>query len=132
MLRLADVKCKRHVAVAIANLLLSLSRHSCSDRAMVETLTIGEDEDWKSAECCHGDNYVPWRKLQSRGLRSRRLLADMGRILFAVRGVRGRGECGDVKKNRFGEGRRRSRRIATSIATSAFKDGRRRSLGATV
>ena len=84
MLRLADVKCKRHVAVAVANLLLSLSRHACSDRAMVETLTIGEDDDWKSAECCHGDNYVPWRKLQSRGLRSRRLLADMNNAVIWI------------------------------------------------
>ena len=34
MLRPADVKCERSVAVAIATLLLRLSRHACADRPM--------------------------------------------------------------------------------------------------
>ena len=59
MPRSADVKCERYVAVVTASLLLCLSRRTCADQPMVETFVIiGDDDDGKSAECCHGDNYV--------------------------------------------------------------------------
>ena len=60
MLRPADVKCERSVAVAIASLLLRLPRHACADRptSLSKHLTYFYDDDGKSTECCHGENYV--------------------------------------------------------------------------
>ena len=57
------VMCERSIADTITSLFLRLSRYACTLIGQcIETLetflTIGDDDDGKSAECCHGDSYV--------------------------------------------------------------------------